>query len=1003
MRLSVHFIALALVLFLTQHIRSQSSSYHQRKAAYNPYELQDLLDKRQYGSALGLINQLLEENPSGTEKANLYYQKAFCALQIEHPDFALYYQQFLQQYPEHPHASKAHFDMGSYHYQKKEYAQALQYFTKVSEKKLSKREKVDLHFKTGYAYFTQKNFEDALPHFNQVKASENQYTMASLYYAGYCSFKLKKYSEALVDLQKAEQNPDYKDLVPHLVATVYYQQSNYQQVIDYVPAKLDAPGVVGKPEMLQALADSYYQKKDYTNASKYFTELQKSGSLLSRELKYRIGFCQFKNKQFDECIQVLKEVAGQEDTLGQSGSFYLGIAYLNKKEKNLALSSFDIARRSNFNPKTREEAFFLYSKLLADLGDYHRSLESLQKYTQEYPGNNHQDEINDLLSICYGRTSKYDESIRWYESLKKKSVTVNRNFQRHTYFKAVENYNNEKYSEAKLMFDKSLSMPLDNDLVVASHFWNGEIFSIQKEYTQAILSYQKALQAANPENQYVAKCHYGLGYGFFNNKEYERSYQEFKNFVKVANVNKNATAYNDALLRLGDLSFERRKYIEALSYYDQAIERKSRDADYALYQKGVIHLRENQLQEAKTCYSTILSQYPHSLLKEGSIFSMAEIDFLQSNLDQAVAGFSQLIGTKLNNQPFEPEALLKRALVYGQQNKNEEAISDFLTILEKYYNLPVHEDALRGAQDLYAKLERTEEFEKKLEEFRTKNPNSQVFQDVDFESARNLFFSEKYSKSLTAFQQYMKKYPESSNALEARYYLAESYYQTNNKEKARQEFELVVKEKNNSNMGKTIMRLAEISQAKSDWKEANKYYRLLIQNAKNKREKNIAYSGLMNNSYQLQQLDSASIYAKELLSFNPPNTSYSNKAHMMIARCAYAKGDFETSEDHWLEIVNNDKEELAAEAQYLIAESLYKQKKYKPSTEACYQLNNQYAQYEFWLGKSYLLIAENLIAQQELVHAKATLKSVIENTADPQIKQMATARLNELNAQKINE
>jgi TolA-binding protein len=119
---------------------------------------------------------------------------------------------------------------------------------------------------------------------------------------------------------------------------------------------------------------------------------------------------------------------------------------------------------------------------------------------------------------------------------------------------------------------------------------------------------------------------------------------------------------------------------------------------------------------------------------------------------------------------------------------------------------------------------------------------------------------------------------------------------------------------------------------------------------------------------------------------------------MILAKCAYQKSNYDKAEDYLLEIINNDKEELAAEAQYLIAESLYKQKKYKSSTEACYELNNNYSQYEYWLGKSYILIAENLVAQNELIHAKATLKSVIENTLDEKIKAQATQRLAELNA-----
>ena len=43
------------------------------------------------------------------------------------------------------------------------------------------------------------------------------------------------------------------------------------------------------------------------------------------------------------------------------------------------------------------------------------------------------------------------------------------------------------------------------------------------------------------------------------------------------------------------------------------------------------------------------------------------------------------------------------------------------------------------------------------------------------------------------------------------------------------------------------------------------------------------------------------------------------------------------------------------------------------------------------------------VAQKELVHAKATIKSVLENTTDTRIKELANTRLTELNAMKTNE
>ena len=93
-------------------------------------------------------------------------------------------------------------------------------------------------------------------------------------------------------------------------------------------------------------------------------------------------------------------------------------------------------------------------------------------------------------------------------------------------------------------------------------------------------------------------------------------------------------------------------------------------------------------------------------------------------------------------------------------------------------------------------------------------------------------------------------------------------------------------------------------------------------------------------------------------------------------------------------------DENGAEAHYLIAEIQHKQKRYKESMETAFKFNNSFGNYEYWLGKNFLLIADNYVAQNELFQARGTLNSIIDNSPEKEIVEQAKAKLATLDNQQ---
>jgi TolA-binding protein len=150
-------------------------------------------------------------------------------------------------------------------------------------------------------------------------------------------------------------------------------------------------------------------------------------------------------------------------------------------------------------------------------------------------------------------------------------------------------------------------------------------------------------------------------------------------------------------------------------------------------------------------------------------------------------------------------------------------------------------------------------------------------------------------------------------------------------------------------------------------------------------------------------LDSTEKYARLIIDRGSVAANASNQAQLYLGKVAYQRGDNEQAVDNFLKTLNAAKDESGAEAQYLMAEIQYKNEQYKQSIETLYDLNKNFPIYEYWLGMSFLLIADNYIALEENFQAKATLGSLIEKSPLKVIVDQARVKLAALEAQEQQE
>lgn len=961
----------------------------------------ELLDKEKYGAAQKAFQDYIDLNKNDLKTIDAKYYVAISALNLSNPDAEPMIEQFIADYPDHSKALMAYYELGNFYFNQKKYDKAITYFSKVNTDQLTENQRIEVQFKLAYAYFSKQQFAKAGEQFNILKRSQNKYTHAASYYAGYIAYRDGKYDEALLDLKRAANSEEYRPLVPYMVVNIYYKQQRYDELIAYAEEASKDKTIKNADDVFQLTGEAYYRKGNYAKAAQYFKQsIANARTKAPIDIQYRLAYSQYKTGDFTGAIESFKPIASStRDTLSQYAAYHLGLSYLQAGNKAFAVTAFDSARKGKFSKDIQEEASFYYAKVNYDQGNNTEAVVALKDFLKTYPDSKHESEVNELLGEAYLNSNNYSEAIAHMESIRQRTPRTNAAYQRLTFNRGVELFNNERFTEAIGMFEKSLQTPVDDELKIAAQFWSGEAYSANRQYPEAINQYAAVFREPKaPATDYHLKSRYGIGYAYYNNKEFPKALEHFREYVNRVNQANNKRNYEDALLRLADTYYVTKNYNDAIRYYDMAISQNTVDKDYAYLQKGIVMSINNHPAEAKSSFDYLISQYPNSRYADNAIFQKAELEFESGSYAAAIAGFSRLIEGRPNSSVV-PYALLKRALAYSNMQNYDKAIADYQVIINQYTAHKTSTSALLGLQEALTNAGRGEEFSDYLAKYKQTNPQNDAVENVEFEAAKTLYFSEKYEKAIQSFDNYLKQYPNNVLSFDAKYYLAESYNRLNDKAKARQYYQMVISEQKSQFVSRAVARMADLEFADKNYAPAINYYKNMLSLATNKRDQFNAWTGLMESYYGLAKYDSASYFANQIITTGNATLSAQNKALLFGGKIAYAQGDYNKAIDEFLKTLNSAKDENGAEAQYLLGEAQYKQKQYKQSLESMFELNKSFAAYEKWRGRAFLLIADNYAALDEVFQAKATLNSIIENSPDKEIVALAREKLKALESQ----
>lgn len=930
-------------------------------------------------------------------KENAKFYSAVCALELGNSDAESQFMQFIREYPLNPNTKLAYFHVGKSYFAQKNYTKALEWFEKTEPGSLSASQRLEYQFKQGYANFQLENYGKAEPLFEKVKKENSVYQESATYYFAYINYLNKEYKTALSNFEKLKGSTTYAASYPYYITSMYYLDERYDDVLSYAVPILQTTKQQFETEMLSLVAASYFAKSDYKNAVKYFADFyaKDQNSKQNNLFTYQYGYALNQTGNNTLAIQVLEKL-NKDDIYLQNGMFTLGRIFVTLQSKEKARSAFFRASRLPFDKNIAEEASFNYARLSYELEFNQQALEATQQFIKEFPASRRLTEAKTLLGEILLTSKNYQSAIDILEPMQNKTGAAREAYQKATYYRGLEFYNERAFPNALSMFLRSSKFNEDREIYALGTYWMGESMYELRKYGEAVTTFEKflSLPGANKTDVYNF-ANYALGYASFENERYSKAVTYFERFI--GGPDKDPKTQNDAILRLADAYFVNKSYGNAMENYDKIISRRASGEDYALFQRGMIQGLQGQDKTKIATMQSLLSKFPKSNYADDAGFEMAYTYFNINELDKSISDLVELVA-KYPRSSYVPRALVTIGLVQMNQDQMDAALESFKKVIREYPTTEEAKQAIESVKIIYVDRGDSQGFLNYANTTAIGNLSTAEQDNLTFQAAKNRYLRGEQQGTIEAVNAYFDKFPKAIHDKEAKFIRAESLVALNRPAEAIPDYEYILNDWTSDFTERSLISISKMFLSQKKYNEAIVYLKRLEITSDYKAHYSFAITNLLKAYDILKMPDDVLKYAQLTKTYDKSSEEEKNSSDLYAGKAYLLKADTAAAIKALSNVVTKTKTVAAAEAKYNLAAIQYARGDYKGSQKTLFDLKNNYPSYDYWVAKSFILLSDNYVALKDPLQARSTLLSIIDNyEGDDDIIPTAKEKLEKLN------
>lgn len=956
----------------------------------------EFFDKGLYGKAqrafLNTIQLLEPINEAESEllqtKAELKFAQS--AVRLGLPDGEKLMLDFIRKYSPEPVANSALIELANFYYNDKEYEKAVEYFSQIPSYNLSQEQRSEVRFKMGYAYFVKKKFKEAKQNFNQIKAVQNDYFYPTNYYLGLVHFFEGDYDDAVKSFRLVEKSRKYEKHIPYYLTQIYFAERRFDELLAYAEPKLKNSGIRKTKEISQLVGQAYFENGRYAEALPYLERYAQSGKLREEEF-YQLAFAQLQTGNYQKAIRNFEELTEADSKLGQNALFNLGNLYLQTNNKSSARNAFGVASRMDYDGNIREEALFNYAKLSYELKFEQDAVTSLQAIK---PGTKYYNQAQTLLSDVFLNTRDYARAMQIIEEIPNQTPQLREAYQKVTYYRGVQTYNNGDKEEAARLFQKSLESPIDATIKTLAIYWQGEIAHDKQAYNESIQLTNQFLTLAKtlnnlPDEASVHTANYRNGYNYLKQENYNTALGYFqdaaagikRNDAFIRNDYVKQQVLGDATVRVGDAYFKRNDYNDAIRFYDEAVNRRYPGYVYALYQKAIIEGLRGNRTEKLLALESISNNYPNSQFADEALLQQAIVYQEIGQLNKAILPLKTIVNQYAGKTNLANQALLRLGLISYNQGNLQQAISYYKQVFQNNPKPAEAQSALTALEEIYVNdLGQADEYFAFLETIPGYKVDNLEKDKINFRAAEIQYENGNYDRAVQGYTDYLRKYPNGANSLLALYRRADSYALLKQYSNAAKDYEAVINRGPSANYVRAIEKAAIIAyNHELNFAKAYNLYSKLEGVATTEEMRFDAQIGAMRAAYRAGNSQAVYATAQKVMTNPNANQVQQASANFYLGKMAFDQKDYDNALQAFNQVIRLSDNENTAEARYLVANIYYLRRDLDTAQQIAINANKESSGYPFWVAKSVLLLADILTEKGDLFNARAALEALVEN------------------------
>jgi tetratricopeptide (TPR) repeat protein len=974
--------AFAIILFFLTltSVAQTSEKYNSPYADF--YRGEELFQKQQYAAARIELRRFIDQYQQSDDPMYIkaLFYEGLSALELFNNDAVSLLTNFNRNYPESIYKNQIAFKLGRYFYQKKDFSEALVWFTKLRTQDVEQEDRDEYLFKLGYANFQEKHYTEARSAFHDVKDGSSPYAAPGLYYFSHIAYMDKSYQIALDGFLKLQSSESFGRMAPYYISQIYYLQGKYKEVTEYAPTILDTANVFNKNDMNHLIGDAFYRISKFDEAVPYLQEYYEKANT-TREDEYVLGYAYYRSGQYEKAIKLFDKVSREKDSLGQTAYYHAGECYLKLNKLVPARSAFEAAAKTQGDPVLQEDAQYHYAVLSykLDINPYDEAVIALEDYLRKYPNSLRKSDVNQYLVNVYTTTNNYEKALASLDKIPQKDTKLKAAYQLVAFNQGVKFFQEANYTKALNSFELSEKYPMDPEITVKNKFWSADAY-FRNGKTDPAIKLFKEVVALPLAGELKADAYYNLGYAYLKKQEVDLSIEAFRMYVQSPVKNKSKLA--DGFMRAADGYYMTKQNENAIRHYQSALDLHAGFEDQALYYMAKTYGFSDKTQEKITRLLDIVNNYPTSRYVLQSVYEVAISYKAISELDKAKRYFEQVV-TDYPNSDLVVSSKIEIADIYYKKWEYAKAENDYKSILSAYgEDRKVCEKAVRGLVDVYAALKQPEKATDLASQYACANISTEEQEGLFYSPAIEAYRDSSFSTAIPLFEKYVEKFPSGRYRIDALYYLAESYFATAQKDKAMEYYRKLLELSNNSYTEFAASRASQYFYNKGDFEASIPFYERLETTSSKPAVIFNAKLGLMRSNFKIENWTNAAQYANQVLQSSQVTNTTRLEAEYANGMSNFYLNNFDLARTSLEWVIKNTTTAWAAEAKYSLAEAAFKMQQLDKADAEIRALLKMKPAYNYWIAKGLILQTRVLIGKDDLFQAEQTLKSVIDNYPD---------------------